>query len=93
MLTFCDGGKPNVIEPLIEKDCPFSQIIKSYRDTNWYYKFNNSAIFQDNRDDEFTKMFWKIGMKNFIDFKEKLRNLPRKSLSLSKAVLAQRKYL
>ena len=93
MLTFCDGGKPNVIEPLIEKDCPFSQIIKSYKDTNWYYKFNNSAIFEDNRDDEFTKMFWKIGMKNFIDFKEKLKILPRKSLSLSKAVLAQRKYL
>jgi len=27
MLTFCDGGKPNIIEPLQEENCPFSKII------------------------------------------------------------------
>ena len=93
MLTFCDGGKPNIIEPLQEKNCPFSKIIQLYKHDNWYYKFNNSAIFEDNRSDEFTKMFWKLGMKNFSDFKNKLKTLPRKSLTLSKTVLAQRKYL
>ena len=93
MLTFCDGGKPNIIEPLQEKDCPFSKIIKLYRNTNWYYKFNNSAIFEDNRRDEFTRMFWKLGMKNFSDFKKKLKTLPKKSLVLSRTVLSQRKYL
>ena len=93
MLTFCDGGKPNIIEPLQEKNCPFSKIIQLYKHENWYYKFNNSAIFEDNRSDEFTKMFWKLGMKNFSDFKNKLKTLPRKSLTLSKTVLAQRKYL
>ena len=93
MLTFCDGGKPNIIEPLTDKNCPFSEIIASLKDKNWYYKFNNSAIFEDNRDDEFTKMFWKLGIKNFVDFKEKLKSLPRKSLVLSRKVLDERKFL
>ena len=93
MLTFCDGGKPNIIEPLQDKNCPFSKIIQLYPNDNWYYKFNNSAIFEDNRSDEFTKMFWKLGMKNFSDFKNKLKLLPSKSLTLSKTVLSQRKNL
>ena len=93
MLTFCDGGKPNIIEPLKEKNCPFSKIIELFKDNSWYYKFNNSAIFEDNREDEFTQMFWKLGMKNFLDFKKKLKTLPRKSLILSRKVLDQRKLL
>ena len=93
MLTFCDGGKPNIIEPLKEKNCPFSKIIELFKDNSWYYKFNNSAIFEDNRDDEFTQMFWKLGMRNFVEFKKKLKTLPRKSLTLSRKVLDQRKFL
>jgi len=79
MLTFCDGGKPNIIGPLKEKQSPFRNIIKLYKDESWYYKFNNSAIFEDNRDDEFTQMFWKSGTKNFSDFKNKLKILSRRS--------------
>jgi len=93
MLTFCDGGKPNVIEPLKEKNCPFRKIIELFKDNSWYYKFNNSAIFEDNRSDEFTRMFWKLGMKNFEEFKKKLKTFPRKSLQLSRKVLDQRKLL
>lgn len=93
MLTFCDGGKPNVIDLLQEKDCPFNEIIKLNKEENWYYKFNNSAIFEENRNDEFTKMFWKLGMKNFKEFQEKLKTLPKNCLSLSKAVLDQRENL
>ena len=93
MLTFCDGGKPNIIDILQEKDCPFNEIIKLNKEENWYYKFNNSAIFEENRNDEFTKMFWKLGMKNFKEFQEKLKTLPKNCLSLSKAVLDQRENL
>ena len=93
MLTFCDGGKPNIIEPLQEKNCPFSKIISSIKDKIWYYKFNNSAIFEENREDEFTQMFWKLGMKNFEEFKKKLKVLPRKSLNLSRKVLDERKFI
>ena len=28
MLTFCDGGMPNIIEQLKSKDCPFQEIIE-----------------------------------------------------------------
>ena len=92
MLTFSDGGKPNIIEPLQDKDCIFSKIIPSIK-YPWYYKFNNSAIYEGNTEDPFTQMFWKLGMTNFDDFKEKLLTLPRKSLSLSKEVLKERKFL
>ena len=92
MLTFCDGGKPNIIEPLQDKDCIFSKIIPSIK-YPWYYTFNNSAIYEGNREEPFTQMFWKLGMTNFDDFKEKLLTLPRKSLFLSKVVLKERKFL
>ena len=93
MLTFCDGGKPNIIEQLQEKNCPFSKIISLFKNQTWYYKFNNSAIFEDDREDEFSQMFWKLGMKNFIEFKKKLQSLPRKSLVLSRKFLEERKFL
>jgi hypothetical protein len=38
-------------------------------------------------------MFWKLGMKNFVEFKKKLKTLPRKSLMLSRKVLYERKFL
>ena len=93
MLTFCDGGEPNILGPLKEKDCPFNKIISLYKNDSWYYKFNNSAIFESNRNNEFTKMFWELGMNNFNLFKEKLKHLPRKSLQLSRQVLEERKAL
>ena len=36
MLTFCDGGKPNIIEPLKEKDSPFKLIIQKNKENDWY---------------------------------------------------------
>lgn len=92
MLTFCDGGNPNVVEALKDKSCIFSQIIPSIKEP-WYYKFNNSAIFEGSREDPFTQMFWKLGMTNFAQFKKKLLSLPRKSLTLSREVLKERKFL
>ena len=90
MLTFCDGSKPNIIEPLQEKNCPFSKIISLFKNKTWYYKFNNSVIFEDDRQDEFSQMFWKLGMKNFFEFKKKLQSLPRKSLMLSRKAVRKK---
>ena len=92
MLTFCDGGNPQVIASLEDPDCVFSTIIPSIKKP-WYYKFNNSAIFASNREDEFTKMFFKLGMKSFEDFTQKLIRLKRISLTQSKQVLAERNKL
>ncbi|EDR26286.1 hypothetical protein, conserved [Entamoeba dispar SAW760] len=89
MLTFCDGQDPQIINALQSNECIFSSIIP-YIDKPWYLKFNNSAIYADNTEDEFTQMFWKLGMKSFDDFIKKLINLPRKSLDNSKEVLKRR---
>ncbi|BFU24139.1 hypothetical protein conserved [Entamoeba histolytica] len=89
MLTFCDGKKPQVINALQSKECIFSTIIPEI-DNPWYLKFNNSAIYDDNTEDEFTQMFWKLGMKNFDDFISKLVKLPRISLKQSREVLKRR---
>ena len=93
MLTFCDGGEPNILGPLKENDCPFNKIISLYTNDSWYYKFNNSAIFESIRSSEFTKMFWKLGINNFNSFKEKLKKMPKKSLKSSRDVLKERKDL
>ena len=91
ILTFCDGGKPNILEQLKTKECPFYDIIELSKDLNWYFKFNNSSFYESDRDDEYTKIFWKLGIKNFKDFIERLKNIPKKNLSLTKEVLKERK--
>ena len=57
-----------------DPNCVFSNIIP-YITKPYFYKFNNSAIFSSNREDEFTKMFYKLGMKSFEDFTNKLIKL------------------
>ena len=93
ILTFCDGGIPNIIESLKSKECPFSEIINTSKDLNWYYKFNNSSFYESDRENEYTQIFWKIGIKNFNDFLLRLKFLPKKNLSLTKEVLKERKLL
>lgn len=92
MLTFCDGGIPQVVASLEDSHCVFSTVIP-HISKPWFYKFNNSAIFASDREDEFTKMFFKLGMKSFEEFTQKLIRLPRKSLAQSKQVLEERNRL
>ena len=92
MLTFCDGGIPQVVAALEDSNCVCSTVIPHIKKP-WFYKFNNSAIFASNREDEFTKMFFKLGMKSFDEFTKKLIKLPRKSLTQSKQVLEERNRL
>jgi hypothetical protein len=92
MLTFCDGKEPRIIDALQEKGSIFDKIIPHIKG-NWYYKFNNSAIYSDDINDEFTQMFWKLGMKSFQGFIDQLIKIPRKSLTQSKEVLKERQSL
>ena len=86
MFTFWDGGEPQAVNTLKMKGSILDKIIP-HNKGNWYYKFNNSAIYSDDINDEFTQMFWKLGMKNFKDFIKQLVKIPRKSLTQSKEVL------
>ena len=92
MLTFCDGTEPQIVKALKEEGSIFDKIIPHIKG-NWYYKFNNSAIYSDDINDEFTQMFWKLGMKSFRDFIKQLVKIPRKSLTQSKEVLKERQSL
>ena len=64
MLIFCDG-KGTQIFPALKEECSIFDKIIPHIKGKWYYKFNNSAIYSDDVNDEFTKMFWKLGMKIF----------------------------
>ena len=45
----------------------FHEIIL-YIENPWYYKFNNSGIFEKDLENEFNKSFFKLGMKSFEEF-------------------------
>ena len=93
MLTFCDGGKPQVLESLTEKSCLFSQIITKHKDNDWFFKFNNSAIFEKNTNDFLNLTYWNIGMDSFKKFTQKLDKLPKITLDQTKTVLNERSRL
>ena len=91
MLTFSDGGEPRIV-PVLKEEI-FDKIIPHIKGRNWYYKFNNSAIYSEDVNDVFTQMFWKLGMKSFKGFIQQLVKIPRKSLTQSKEVLKERQSL
>ena len=76
MLTFCDGKEPQIVQTLkvFDKIIPHIKVC-------WYHKFKNSAIYSDEIEDEFTQMFWKLGIKSFDAFIQQLLKIPRKSLT------------
>ncbi len=91
MLTFCDGNEPQVLSALKEKGSVFDQIIP-HLGNDWYYKFNNSAIFCK-INDTFNHLFWELGMDSFEKFSSKLNTMNKKSLIQSREVLKERRTL
>ena len=51
MMTFCDGAKPQVLDAIHADKIPYVGD----------FKFNNSSLFESNKDCQFTKMFWEMG--------------------------------
>ena len=92
MLTFCDGGKPQALASLTDKSCLFSQMIKN-RGNDWYFKFNNSAIFEKDIEDVLNLTYWNIGMDSFHKFTQKLDKLPKITLDQTKTVIIERSRL
>ena len=89
MITFSDGRKPLVIDVLESSENAFSSVIP-YLKSPWYFTFNNSAIFESDRDGEYARTFFKLSMKNFKEFTQKLLKMTKKSLDQTKQVLDQR---
>ena len=89
MVTFADGQKP----PLMDA------IAAAKIECKTFYKFNNSALFACNKensndeDDNFDRMFWKMGFVSFKRFFERFIEAEGVSLCLTKQVLEKRKQL
>ena len=92
MLTFCDGAKPVILDSLQSKEFMFHEIIP-FIEKPWFYKFNNSGIFEKDVENEFNLSFFNLGMKSFKDFTERIKKLKKISLSKSKEVLLERQHL
>ena len=88
MVTFADGQKPPVVAAAEAAGIPCSDCI---------YKFNNSALFAPNDpgDDEenFDKMFWKMGYVSFKKFFTDFYRAVSVSLQLTREVLSEREHL
>ena len=84
MVTFADGQKPPVLKAI--KD---AGITKSEK----HFKFNNSALFADNREGSFDAMFWEMGFLSYKAFFEEFSKAKSVHLDLTKEVLKERDQL
>ena len=61
------------------------------------FKFNNSAIFPDEKDDTseeaITKFFWEMGYQIFVKFFNRMKTIKPVSLYITKEVISARKKL
>uniref|UniRef100_A0A3Q2E7Z9 Fibronectin type-III domain-containing protein n=1 Tax=Cyprinodon variegatus TaxID=28743 RepID=A0A3Q2E7Z9_CYPVA len=99
LVTFSDGRKPQVLQPLMAFDVPCPKDDFGFP---IHFKFNNSALFAHNKcqehnamDDEsaeyedisISEMFWKMEMKNMKKLFAALETMTSTSLLMNKEVL------
>ncbi|XP_034744435.1 uncharacterized protein si:ch73-170d6.2 [Etheostoma cragini] len=103
LVTFADGQQPPVLEAINASGVPCP---KTRNGLPVHFKFNNSALFADNKssvagsmseDEEeeggFDQMFWNMGTKSMKRFFVALNIIETKSLKMTKEVLRERKQL
>ncbi|CAK6981347.1 uncharacterized protein LOC123971851 [Scomber scombrus] len=102
LVTFADGQRPPVLEAINKAGVPCPKT-KDGLPVN--FKFNNSALFADNKsstakttdeEDEdgcFDEMFWNMGTKSMKRVFAALNDIETKSLTMTKEVLKERRQL
>ncbi|XP_030257794.1 uncharacterized protein LOC115572117 [Sparus aurata] len=102
LVTFADGQRPPVLEAIRASGVPCP---KTEDGLPVHLKFNNSALFADNRssaagsmreedeDGGFGQMFWNMGTRSMKKFFDALNVIETKSLMLTKEVLRERQEL
>ena len=83
MITFADGQRPPVLEAVKASKISYETA----------FKFNNSAIYSENKQDAFDRLFWEMGMSSFLTFFTSLGKMPAISLQLTRQVLDEREHL
>ena len=89
MFTFCDIKKPQILENLLNDNSISQKSIYNHikRKEGSYFKFNNSAIFENNKNEKFVELFWEYAMNNIKLFFGKLSALNPKSLNNTRDIL------
>ncbi|KAK9976760.1 hypothetical protein ABG768_021963 [Culter alburnus] len=95
LVTFADGKRPPVLEAIKVSEVSCA---KNESGEPLHFKFNNSAVFAINKsaedeDEDFDKMFWKMGFSSMKKFFISLHKMETKSLSLTQEVLKERQQL
>ena len=89
LLTYSDNKTPKALDAIKEGNLPISP--------DKIFKFNNSAIFPDEKDDtsdeSITKFFWQMGYHSFDKFFSKMKIIKPVSLNMTKMVISARKNL
>uniref|UniRef100_W5N8A3 Uncharacterized protein n=1 Tax=Lepisosteus oculatus TaxID=7918 RepID=W5N8A3_LEPOC len=94
LVTFADGKSAPVLEAIREADilCAKDKIYNPL-----HFKFNNSVLFASNNggkgvsdQDDFDRMFWRMGSVGMTTFFTHLSTMQTRSLQLTKEVLAVR---
>ena len=62
LFTFADAQPPPALETVKKENIPFPE--------KGVFKFNNSAVYADNIDDEATRYYWKFGFQSLRKFFE-----------------------
>ena len=83
MITFADGQRPPVLDAVKASKIPYETA----------FKFNNSAIYSENKQDAFDRLFWEMGMSSLLTFFTCLGKMPAISLQLTRQVLDEREHL
>ena len=80
MITFADGQRPPVLEAVKAANVPHET----------YFKFNNSALYSEDKTDFFDSIHWKMGTANMKEFFIHFARMTPTSILLTKVVLEER---
>ena len=80
MITFADGQRPSVLDAVKASKISYETA----------FKFNNSAIYSENKQDAFDRLLWDMGLSSLLTFFTSLGKMPAISLQLTRQVLDER---
>ena len=83
MITFADGQRPPILDAVKAANVPHET----------YFKFNNSALYSEDKTDVFDKMFWEMGTTSMREFFTYFGKMTPTSILLTKVVLEERERL
>ena len=84
LLTFSDGGHPEVLPALKKAGVPFQDL----------YKFNNCGLYiYPAKAKKMNQMFWEMGIESYQEFLDHMEEVEPKTLRLTEEVLKQRRQL